>query len=175
MRPPPSNSPNGLRSMITTTMINLPHDPIDASIGVAQWHLGSSAHVVLAAADRALLVAEAAGGGTIVSASGLTHSTGSESSAVRPPTRNGPLTAATAAVSVNDVLDVVARFDEFGGASVELTAWELNAHQPLVATAWSCAIRDGLLEPAGTEPDSGEDMWRLSDTGRRANKSAGED
>jgi diguanylate cyclase (GGDEF)-like protein len=60
-----------LRSTITTTMINLPHDPIDASIGVAQWQPGSTGEELLAAADEALLAAKAAGGGRVIKVSKL--------------------------------------------------------------------------------------------------------
>ena len=60
-----------VRSTIATTTINLPHDPIDASIGVAQWQPGSTAGDMLAAADHALLAAKAIGGGTVTPASDL--------------------------------------------------------------------------------------------------------
>jgi diguanylate cyclase (GGDEF)-like protein len=61
-----------LRATIARTTINLPHDPIDASIGVAQWRPGSPAPTMLAAADKALLAAKASGGGIVISASSLT-------------------------------------------------------------------------------------------------------
>jgi diguanylate cyclase (GGDEF)-like protein len=57
-----------LRLMITTTMINLPHDPVDASIGVAQWRTGQTGDALLADADGALLRAKEAGGGLVVRA-----------------------------------------------------------------------------------------------------------
>jgi diguanylate cyclase (GGDEF)-like protein len=157
-----------LRSTITTTMINLPHDPIDASIGVAQWQPGSPGHVLLATADQALLAAKATGGGRIVSASLLTHPRALGSPARRSSTRDAGLNGPMDAVSVKDVLDVLAHFDQSGGASIELTGWELNAEVTLVAPAWSRAIREGLLESAGIDGESGENMWRLSDKGRCA-------
>jgi diguanylate cyclase (GGDEF)-like protein len=45
-------------------------EPVDASVGIAQWSSGWSAEAILAAADRALLAAKADGGG-IVAASEL--------------------------------------------------------------------------------------------------------
>jgi diguanylate cyclase (GGDEF)-like protein len=45
-------------------------EPVDASVGIAQWSPGWSAEAILAAADRALLAAKADGGG-IVAASEL--------------------------------------------------------------------------------------------------------
>jgi diguanylate cyclase (GGDEF)-like protein len=156
-----------LRSTIATTMINLPHDPIDASIGVAQWRPGSSLEALLGAADEALLAAKAAGGATTVGASTLTPSIAPEPD--RHHASRGALrpTADTSQrASVSDVLEVAAHFDQFGGASVELTAWELDIELADVVSAWSHAINDGLLEPAGTDPESGEEMWRRSDQDR---------
>ncbi len=61
-----------VRSTITTTMINLPHDPINASIGVAQWQPGCSVDDTLEAADQALRAAKEAGGGSVIRARVLT-------------------------------------------------------------------------------------------------------
>jgi diguanylate cyclase (GGDEF)-like protein len=158
-----------LRSTITTTMINLPHDPIDASIGVAQWRSCSPVNALLAAADEALLAAKVTGGGTTISASALTPPNAPENPGQHASERGARLLAETSEMaSVKDVLDVSAHFDESGGASVELTAWELDIELALVVSAWSRAIKDGFLEPAGTDPDSGEEMWRLSEWGRHA-------
>jgi hypothetical protein len=71
-------------------------------------------------------------------------------------------------VSLQSVLDVLADFDEFGGASLELIAWELDVDESAVSAAWSQAIDDCLLEPFGTDHVLAEKMWRLSDRGRRA-------
>jgi diguanylate cyclase (GGDEF)-like protein len=154
-----------LRATITATMINLPHDPIDASIGVAEWRSGSSLQALLGAADEALLVAKAAGGGATIRASTLR----SESEEPSGPDRTArDITDADHAASVKDVLEVSAHFEESGGASIELTAWELDVELSRVVSAWSHAIKEGLLEPAGTDPASGEEMWCLSDQGRNA-------
>ncbi|HEY5317656.1 MAG TPA: hypothetical protein VIJ20_06730 [Solirubrobacteraceae bacterium] len=72
------------------------------------------------------------------------------------------------AASMQEVLEVAAQFHESGGASLELTAWELDTELENVVSAWSRAIKQGLLEPAGTDPASGEEMWRLSERGRDA-------
>ncbi|HWF34615.1 MAG TPA: GGDEF domain-containing protein [Solirubrobacteraceae bacterium] len=140
-----------LRAKIARTMVNLPHDPIDASIGVAQWRPGTSLQALLWAADEALLAAKASGGGTTIGASAL-----------------APVTVVKDSPSVHDVLDVTAQFDKTGGASVELAAWELDVELAQLVSAWSRAIKQGLLQPAGTDASSGEEMWRLSDQGRHA-------
>jgi diguanylate cyclase (GGDEF)-like protein len=147
-----------LRSMITTTMINLPHDPMDASIGVAQWQRGTAAYAALAEADRALLAAKAGGGGTVIGASSLT-----DAQEQGDPTPDE--------VGVPEVLDVLLRFDEFGGASIELAAWELGVEEARIAAAWSRAVNGGLFEPAGTELAFGEAMWRLTEAGWKASES----
>jgi diguanylate cyclase (GGDEF)-like protein len=157
-----------LRATISMTMINLPHEPIDASIGVAQWRPGSSLQALLGASDEALLMAKAAGGGAIIRASTLTPAPPADDEDERPPServpeaRVGPRDTA----SIRDVLEVSAHFEKSGGASLELTAWELDFQLSHVVSAWSHAIKDGLLEPAGTDPISGEEMWCLSEHGR---------
>ncbi|HWF75211.1 MAG TPA: GGDEF domain-containing protein [Solirubrobacteraceae bacterium] len=160
-----------LRATITATMINLPHDPIDASIGVAQWHPGSTVQTLLEDADQALLAAKAVGGATTIGASALSGATAPRDAFPRPgpgPRAVRPSTGTASGASVNDVLAVSAQFEQSGGASIELTAWELETELAHVVSAWSHAIEQGLLEPAGTDKASGEEMWRLSDQGRRA-------
>jgi len=68
-----------------------------------------------------------------------------------------------APVSIQQVLEVAAEFDDFGGASLGLVAWELCVDEQLVAPAWQQATSHGLLRPAGR--DSKERLWRLSTAG----------
>jgi diguanylate cyclase (GGDEF)-like protein len=161
-----------LRSEIATTAINLPHEPVDASIGVAQWQPGSPADALLAAADEGLLAAKAAGGSRVIAASALTPPNALASLAPSASSAdNGAITPTSRDVSMRAVLEVVAHFDQSGGASIELAAWELNADQARVADQWSEALIRGLITRCGTDPGTGEDMWRLSDQGRRASES----
>jgi len=74
----------------------------------------------------------------------------------------------TNAISGRGLLDVMADFDQFGGASIELVAWELCIEESAVSAAWSRAIADGLLERSGTDEVRGEETWRLTSWGRRA-------
>jgi len=53
------------------------------------------------------------------------------------------------AVSVQAVLEVVGEFDESGGASVGLVAWELCIDERLVLGAWERARVVGLIAPGG--------------------------
>ena len=77
-------------------------------------------------------------------------------------------------VSLQEVLEVVAEFDDAGGASLGLVAWELCVDEELVASAWQRAISRGLITPAGR--DSQEQLWRLNPGGwaaaRRARRSS---
>jgi hypothetical protein len=66
-------------------------------------------------------------------------------------------------VSLQQVLEVVAEFDDAGGASLGLVAWELCVEEKLVASAWQRAIRRGLISPAGR--DWQEQLWRLNPEG----------
>jgi hypothetical protein len=68
-------------------------------------------------------------------------------------------------IAMQQVLEVVAEFDESGGASSGLVAWELFADERRVADAWAQA--DGLLRPATHDSVNDEQMWRLT-TGDRA-------
>jgi diguanylate cyclase (GGDEF)-like protein len=155
-----------LRSSISATMVNLPRDAINASIGVAQWRRGSTVEALLGAADAALLAAKAAGGGTTIGAGTLASPATARHDQCRVYEYASPVIADTTnAASVDDVLEVSAHFEEGGGASVELTAWELDLDLSLVVSAWSHAISEGLLVPAGIDPASGEEMWRLSERG----------
>jgi hypothetical protein len=68
-----------------------------------------------------------------------------------------------APVSIQQVLEVAAEFDDFGGASLGLVAWELCVDEELVAPAWQHATSHELLRAAGR--DSQERLWRLSAAG----------
>jgi hypothetical protein len=65
--------------------------------------------------------------------------------------------------SLQAVLQVVGEFDESGGASVGLVAWELCVDERLVAGAWEQAGATGLIAPAGY--DQHERLWRLTPAG----------
>jgi hypothetical protein len=70
--------------------------------------------------------------------------------------------------SVELVIRVVQEFDDLGGASPELVAWELGADADSVKPLWDRAIADGLLAPAPRDRIFGEEMWRLTARGRSA-------
>lgn len=65
--------------------------------------------------------------------------------------------------SLQAVLQVLGEFDESGGASVGLVAWELCVEERLVAGAWEQAKATGLIAPAGY--DLHEQLWRLTRAG----------
>ena len=67
------------------------------------------------------------------------------------------------ATSLQAVLQVLGEFDESGGASVGLVAWELCLDERLVAGAWAQARATGLIAPAGY--DLHEQLWRLTPAG----------
>lgn len=67
-----------------------------------------------------------------------------------------------------DVLLVLAEFDRFGGSSFELIAWELGVAEDEVIRVGSRAFEKGFVKRAGTDPVTGEDMWRLTGSGREA-------
>ncbi len=70
------------------------------------------------------------------------------------------------AISLRTVLQVIAEFDQYGGASVGLIAWELSVDEGLVAEAWEQARARGLVAPAGY--DQCEQLSRLTPAGRLA-------
>jgi hypothetical protein len=71
-------------------------------------------------------------------------------------------------VPLQSVLRVFADFEPFGGASIELVAWELGVDQRQLQAAWSEAIGSGLLEPFGRQNVDGieERVWGLTGEGR---------
>jgi len=65
-------------------------------------------------------------------------------------------------ISVQQVLEVVGDFDESGGATVSLIAWELFVEEQRVARAWEQAVAEGLLRRARRDRLDGERLWRLT-------------
>ena len=78
------------------------------------------------------------------------------------------LSGARVNISVSTVLDTVAEFEQSGGTSIELAAWELDRDVGELHRVWGLAIDGGLLEGCGIQHVDGreERMWRLSDHGR---------
>ena len=68
-------------------------------------------------------------------------------------------------IAVQQVLEVVADFDESGGASPGLVAWELFVDEHRVAGAWEQAQAGGLLRPAAHDRVQDERLWRLTADG----------
>jgi hypothetical protein len=90
----------------------------------------------------------------------------------RPPVRSAPLPGSagrkarrTDAVVLRSLLDVIADFDQFAEASLELVAWEPSIPESAVSAAWWRAIADGLPERSGTDEVHGEETWRLTTRG----------
>jgi diguanylate cyclase (GGDEF)-like protein len=156
-----------LRATVTTAMLHLHQDPLEFSIGVAQSQPGMPWETLLACADEALLAAKAHGGGAIIAASTLADARALSGSAAQVPVdhRAG---APEREISLRDVLEAIHQFDPFGGASVELTAWELNVGCEFVTDRYSELLREGLIVRAEAEPGTGEALWRLSDDARSA-------
>ena len=69
---------------------------------------------------------------------------------------------------VRSVVDVVYEFDRFGGASLELVAWELSLPDDALAPGWEEALRRGFLELAGIDDVDGKQTYRLTELGRQA-------
>ena len=72
------------------------------------------------------------------------------------------------AIWVQTVLEVVAQFDESGGASVGLVAWDLCIDERLILAAWERARVARLIAPAGHDLD--EQLWRLTPAGWAAHR-----
>ena len=73
-------------------------------------------------------------------------------------------------ISVQKVLAVLDDFDQFGGASMELVAWELFVHRQDVINAWTRTITARWVQP-GEHNTDGEQLWRLTLSGRAAMRS----
>lgn len=68
----------------------------------------------------------------------------------------------TAEISDERLMAVMRDFDEFGGASLELVAWELGEPASRIEPSWSKLVAEGLIEPAGVDSVFGEPLWRLA-------------
>jgi hypothetical protein len=79
----------------------------------------------------------------------------------RRPTANVQLDM-TAEISDERLMAVMRDFDEFGGASLELVAWELGEPASRIEPSWSKLVAEGLIEPAGVDSVFGEPLWRLA-------------
>jgi hypothetical protein len=68
-------------------------------------------------------------------------------------------------ISILQLLKVVAGFDEHGGASLGLVAWELFVDEHDVQSAWEHALAEGWLKPVGRDLAYDEQLYRLTLTG----------
>jgi hypothetical protein len=71
-------------------------------------------------------------------------------------------------ISEHGLLEVLADFDELGGASPGLVAWELFVDESVVSETWAAAVAAGWLAPAGHDVVDGERLWRLTAEGWNA-------
>jgi hypothetical protein len=71
-------------------------------------------------------------------------------------------------ISEHGLLEVLADFDELGGASPGLVAWELWVEEGVVSQTWAAAVAAGWLAPAGHDEVYGERLWRLTPEGWNA-------
>jgi hypothetical protein len=71
-------------------------------------------------------------------------------------------------ISEHGLLEVLADFDELGGASPGLVAWELFVEESMVSETWAVAVVAGWLAPAGHDDVHGERLWRLTSEGWNA-------
>jgi hypothetical protein len=67
------------------------------------------------------------------------------------------------ALTLADVLETIV---EFGSASTGLIAWEYYVAESDVIPLFADAIREGLLETSGRDPESGEQMYTATLAGR---------
>jgi hypothetical protein len=75
-------------------------------------------------------------------------------------------------VSEQGLLEVLAAFDGLGGTSIELAAWELFAPETKLAPAWASIRAHDWVYPAGRDDVYDEQLWRLTDAGWSAVRSA---
>ena len=76
--------------------------------------------------------------------------------------------------SEQGLLEVLSDFDEHGGASMGLTAWELFTNEQQLLSAWNHATEAGWLERAGIDPVYGEQLYRLTPAGWEAHRRLGQ-
>jgi hypothetical protein len=89
-------------------------------------------------------------------------------SARKPPNFRGGVKSDMQKISEHGLLEVLADFDELGGASPGLVAWELFVTEQEVREAWAFAVAAGWLAPAGRDQVYGEQLWRLTGEGWNA-------
>jgi hypothetical protein len=68
-------------------------------------------------------------------------------------------------IAVQELLEVLGAFDESGGASPGLVAWELFADESAVTAAWEHALAEGWLSAAGHDAADDEQLWKLTLSG----------
>ena len=67
--------------------------------------------------------------------------------------------------SLRNLLDVVAELGWSDGVSLRAVARSLAVNEPQVAGVWKRAQAEGLITPAGGDPASGGQLWRLTGKG----------
>jgi hypothetical protein len=75
-------------------------------------------------------------------------------------------------ISEQGLLGVLADFDEHGGSSIGLVAWELFTTERQVRYLWDRAVAEGWLAPAGRDETDDEQLWRLTPSGWAAHRRA---
>lgn len=159
-----------LRATIAATTTGPEAEPLDARVGVAQWQPEAEPESLLVAAAAALFASQAAGGAAITPASALPpEHRPTRLWAAAPDARE---VRAQDGVSMADVLAVLAELDGFGGASMELVAWELDVDPQIVAGYWDRARAERLISRFEPDPTLGEELWRLTSWGRRTARPA---
>ena len=68
-------------------------------------------------------------------------------------------------ISEQRVLAVLADFDELGGASPGLVAWELFVADTAVSDVWVQAIKQSWIAPSDWDRVHDEQLWRLTHAG----------
>ena len=63
--------------------------------------------------------------------------------------------------------DVLETIREFGSASLGLVAWELCLPEQELRPLWQRALREGLIRPAESSPETSEPMFSLAAPAKR--------